>query len=88
MTRKCVIGLLCACLMLSACASKPPQTFTRIERDKVLPPTVLMQDTPPPIERFDSNWSLVETILEYRKALLRANGDKKALREWAEGEAK
>lgn len=73
--------------MLSGCASnRPPQTLTRTERVKVLPPVTLVQDTPAPLEKLDTNGGLVETIIGYRKALGDANRDKRALREWARKE--
>ena len=50
------------------------------------PPAVLIQTVPEPRLRGKTNGDLAQWALELRAALRLANGDKKALREWASRE--
>ena len=66
----------------SACAPDcpPPRPF--------LPPAVYLQDVPEPQMRGRTNGDLANWALELREALRQSNGDKKALREWVDGQAR
>lgn len=61
-----------------------PGCATQIKYVRELPPVELLADCPNVLERLRTNGELAWTILEYRKALVTCNLDKKSLREWAE----
>jgi hypothetical protein len=81
-TRRCASGLLplSLALLLTGCASAPPEVTTRTEL--VAPPAPLMANTPAPLFPAGAltNLDLVNLLADYQDALGSCNDDKQRLR--------
>ena len=73
------LALLCL-LMLPGCSQ--PRVVTQVQTVKLIPPEVLLLETPEPRLAGNTNAALLDYALELRAALRAANTDKAALRAW------
>lgn len=84
--KRSVAGLALASLIALpiGCASTPSPT-TKTEVRRVTPPESLTEPTARPPIRVETNADLAKVLTRYVEAVRTCNGDKAAIRAWADG---
>lgn len=86
LARKFANGLTSLCLLMLCACSTRPLIQTKVEIQKVTPPTHLLTRTEAPSRRVETNADLVDALTTTRAALEACNADKAAILEWAAGD--